>query len=261
MSQSRSSDHQLNSALMSRLSIGPSFLGWFDGHFYNISKLAVENYTTLHQEFPKAKVNDLRLQVFKSINEDFSHGATLLWEDIKSSLVARLGVDIAIQRQFNFSIHMPGDLDGILDAHSDSWSGETPFQLNAWIPLTDVDGTNSMFLFDVGASCAFKKHMATTGSYANMPEELSGRDHMLSLRRGEAMLFNPDLVHGNLENSTDSTRLSINIRFKGLWHPESRDAGLGIRSRGKFFRPLTISHNSRYALEALVVDFEDAIVE
>ena len=43
---------------------------------------------------------------------------------------------------------MPDDSSSVLDIHSDSWSGESPFQLNLWFPLTATEGTNSMFLLD-----------------------------------------------------------------------------------------------------------------
>ena len=44
-----------------------------------------------------------------------------------------LGPDLLIQTKLNLSIQMPGDTSSLLPAHSDTWSSDSPFQLNLWI--------------------------------------------------------------------------------------------------------------------------------
>jgi sporadic carbohydrate cluster 2OG-Fe(II) oxygenase len=247
-------------ALFTIAAISDHFMAWADRHFSTVFGVSPEGYADLHKSLDPRDVNERRLALFKSINADFVNGAKLLWQNLGTVLVNALGPDVAIQRQFNISVHMPKDSSAVLDAHSDHWSGETPFQLNLWIPLTSVRSTNSMFVLGRTESNAMHRDIAEKGVIPTDLRSILSDEHFLDLARGQAVLFNSHLVHGNVENQTDRTRLSINIRVKGLWHPERNDGGLGIRSRGEFFRPLSISENSRFALAALGITAEEAIV-
>ena len=98
----------------------------------------------LHKFINKNKINDLRMFLFNSINK-------LDWKQMIFSMISKeifyiLGQDLLIQNKLNISIQMPKDKTSTLPIHSDSWSADSPFQINLWIPLTDVFSTNSMFI-------------------------------------------------------------------------------------------------------------------
>ena len=100
----------------------------------------------LHMYVNSKKINDLRLRFFKQINK-------LNWKKMIMNIASDeffnlLGQDLMIQSKLNVSVQMPGDESSQLPLHSDSWSADSPFQINLWIPLTDAFDTNSMFIKD-----------------------------------------------------------------------------------------------------------------
>ena len=108
----------------------------------------ISDLSKIHEILEKDKINELRMKIFDEINAGDHEFIKLISKDIFDDLVSILGPDISVQKKLNFSIHMPGDSSSVLDIHSDTWSGESPFQLNLWFPLTSAEETNSMFLLD-----------------------------------------------------------------------------------------------------------------
>ena len=53
------------------------------------------------------------------------------------------------------------------------------------------------------------------------------------------MIFSPNILHGNTKNLTKDTRISLNIRFKGLFTPYNNIEG-NDRKLGYFYQPLNI---------------------
>lgn len=218
----------------------------------------LSNLELLHQFIPISDLNDVRLELFKRLNANFKENAALLSGPILQQLITLLGPDLAVQTQINVSIHMPDDTSSKLDAHSDTWSGETPFQLNFWLALSDCESTASIFILGEHETARFYSDMDANGECPPLENLMAQR--FLKFASGEGVLFNSHLIHGNIVNNTGRTRVSCNVRFKGLFHPESSDSGLAIRARGNFFTPLTISQNSLYALRALGIQHEDPIL-
>ena len=100
----------------------------------------------IHKFIALKEVNRIRLKLFQLIN------SKLNWEKIilkicSNELISILGPDILIQNKLNLSIQMPSDPSSLLEIHSDCGSGDTPFQINLWIPITNAFDTNSMFVF------------------------------------------------------------------------------------------------------------------
>ncbi|MDC1160605.1 hypothetical protein OAT10_02495 [Luminiphilus sp.] len=216
------------------------------------------NLELLHKYVSVSEVNDVRLELFKRLNTDFNVNAAVISKPILQHLVTLLGPDVAIQTQINVSVHMPDDITSTLDAHSDTWSGETPFQLNFWLAVSDCESTGSIFILSEQETARFYSDMDASGECPPLGNLMAQR--FIKFTTGEGVLFNSRLIHGNTTNNTERTRVSCNVRFKGLFHPESSDSGLATRARGNFFRPLTISKNSLYALRALGIDHEDPIL-
>ena len=102
------------------------------------------NLDLLHKVIKQKEVNETRVQLFNKINKKFD------WEKlIRSLCIFELekmhGRDIVIQSKINLSIQLPKDNSSILPAHTDCASGDSPFQTNIWIPLTDTFKSNSIF--------------------------------------------------------------------------------------------------------------------
>lgn len=172
------------------------------------------NLSELHNRFDSKNINSIRLKAFHKLNQ-------LNWESLLSlgcleDLFPLLGQDLLIQKKLNLSIQMPDDSTSVLPAHSDCSSGDSPFELVIWIPLTDAYSTNSMFLLDEGRSTIFYDSMRQG---ATSPLLSPTAKDFLELKYGQYLIFPPSLIHGNVVNLTDTTRVSLNVRVKSVFSP------------------------------------------
>ena len=205
----------------------------------------------VHRFISQDQINAVRLSGFRKLNTEVS------WEKMILSLCEdelryELGGDILVQSKINLSIQMPHDKTSILPSHSDSWSADTPFQLNIWIPLTDAFDTNAMFLLSPEASLEAmvriatqdQKHSFDVSSLAAAPSDF------VNMKFGQVLLFNPAALHGNVENMTTKTRVSLNLRVKSMFAPEPSDRNPD-RRYGTYYKSLVISQNTKFALDFL----------
>jgi len=148
----------------------------------------------------------------------------------------------------NLSIQLPGDESSQLDLHSDCWSGDTPFQVNLWIPLTQCFASNSMFLLSEEKTqrCIRLVNEKPTLD-RNLLSSFVLEDDFLNLPKGKAVIFNPGLIHGNIPNQTDQTRVSINVRFKNVFSPDASSEHAS-RSVGSYYRKFHISEWTELAI-------------
>lgn len=201
----------------------------------------------LHLKIDAHVINPLRLSLFRYLNGNQGEHDDLLHGLLGDTLNSIIGPDVLIQTKLNLSIQLPNDETSTLDLHSDCWSGDTPYQVNLWIPLTDCFGTNSMFLLNKENSfeCLSKIKTDPLIERKSLFDYVKSSD-FLSLRRGQAIVFNPGLIHGNVRNDTSKTRVSINIRFKGLFSPDAEDVHIS-RAAGAYFRMFRMSNWTQLA--------------
>lgn len=187
------------------------------------------NLSQIHNYLTKTQLNDFRIKAFQRINKlDFEN---LFLTNCYSQLSALLGPDLLIQKKLNLSIQIPDDESSILSAHSDCSSGDSPFELVLWFPLTDTFSSNSMFIMSSDRSLEFYNSLKSNNSLEISPRS----DDFLELSFGSYILFCPALVHGNVLNKTDSSRVSVNIRFKSVFSPYTPSA-VSDRLYGTYYK-------------------------
>ena len=76
------------------------------------------------------------------------------------------------------------------------------------------------------------------------------KNYFVKTNYGEFIIFNPALLHGNVENKTNSTRVSLNIRLKSMFSPEPSNRNPDRRF-GTYYEVLKISDNTKFALDYL----------
>lgn len=207
----------------------------------------------IHNYLNKKQINEFRLNLFKNIN-------SLNWKEhileiISDYIFNVLGQDLLIQTKLNVSIQMPGDQSSILPLHSDSWSADSPFQLNLWIPLTNAFETNSMFIKDLKASKKILKKIANNKIVKFDDIKINKKD-FVNIDFGKVLIFNPVLLHGNVLNRTNKTRISLNVRIKSMFAPEPSYRNTD-RKFGSYYSTFHISENTKLALDALNTGFLD----
>lgn len=208
--------------------------------------VGVSSLPNLHHSVGPSDINDRRIAAFREINR-INEWEQLYFSLARTRLKNLLGPDIAIQSKLNLSIQMPHDESSILSLHTDALSGQSVFELVLWLPLTDSFDSNSMYIFSPSKTYEMLAQMpnAETKGMNHLFELYRSSATFLNVKYGQALIFTPTMFHGNTLNTTQSSRLSINCRFKNLFSNESDS---GERRLGSFYRILEISPLTEFGL-------------
>ena len=221
-----------------------------------VNKIKVEvpsfgnELSSLHKFIDVKEVNDLRLKIFSYINSELKW-ENLILEICENELNNKHGRDLLVQSKINLSIQMPNDQTSILPIHTDSSSADSPFQTNIWIPLTDAFETNSMFILDEKQTIDFANSVATNNIDEFHASNFQIREEdFIKINFGQILFFNPSILHGNVLNETNKTRVSLNLRIKSMFSPEP-DFRNADRKFGTYYKILSLSEETRFALDFL----------
>ena len=189
----------------------------------------------LHNHVQVDEINKLRLHVFSAMNE-LEWLKEAYYACAKNLLDEIVGNEVAMQKNINLSIQMPGDTSSVLPIHADTWAGDSPYEVVLWLPFVDVFESKSMFILPAEKN---KKHIASLevsgiNSARDLLETVRSDLTWLNIRYGQVLLFSQNLLHGNEVNQEDSTRWSTNCRFKSLLSPYAD------KKLGEFFEPVEL---------------------
>lgn len=197
----------------------------------------------IHEFLPADTLNEFRLSIIHGLN---SVGSFREWyyRIAKPYLDILVGNELAMQRRVNLSIQYPDDESSLLPVHADTWSGDSPFEIVVWVPLVDCFGTKAMFILPPEPAQSLDKAF----------EEIKNCDsekifqfiekdiEWIKIEKGQVLIFNQTLPHGNRVNVEKETRWSMNCRFKGVFTPYAD------KKLGEFFEPITVRPLSRIAM-------------
>ena len=100
-----------------------------------------------------------------------------------------------------------------------------------WMPLTRAYDTNSMYVVPTDSSRKITKAVVDNKWNQKMFEdECLSVAYPVNLQVGQAHLFHQEIIHGNVNNQTDITRMAID------WHVLVEGEEFGGRLTGGFFR-------------------------
>lgn len=197
-------------------------------------KIEKNSIEKLHEYISKNEINDIRIDAFKAINKLNWEKAIL--DNCYKDLVSMLGPDLLIQKKINLSIQMPNDESSILEAHSDCSSGDSPFELVLWIPLTKCYDSNSMFILSQKESSEIYEKIKSNEKYEVNPN----KSKFVTADPGKFGIFAPTLIHGNILNRTEITRSSLNVRVKSVFSPYTQEV-VQDRTYGTYYKKLSIT--------------------
>jgi len=181
-----------------------------------------------------AELNEFRLGLIRRAMADDTL-RPLLYRLARQPLHLLVGNELAMQRGLGLSIQLPDDDSSLLALHSDVWSGNSPYEVVFWLPLTAVHDTRSMYLLPKPATDRVYHDFER---YRNLSAEAffnEIRDDLqwVRLEPGQGLIFWHGLIHGNRVNREAAARWSLNVRFKGLLTP------YGTKELGESFLPIT----------------------
>ncbi len=195
-----------------------------------------------HKYMKCEDLNELRLKIMNRLNSD-TNSKENYYNAFKPIIYNIIGRNTAVQKRINLVVQFPGNNE-ITPMHSDVEDGDSPFELTFWLPLTRVYGSKSMYCLDknFGGSiinlCAEKEK-----DLKKVTEEVVKPEHFVKMNYGEALLFNPLLLHGNIINETSETRWALNWRVKSIFSPYS------FKNFGEYFEIYEMSPHTRLAME------------
>lgn len=192
-------------------------------------------FNNFHKIIKKKDINDIRLKIISEINS-ISDLRKVYYEISKEFLHLIVGNELAMQIKINLSIQMPKDQTSTLDIHSDTWSGDSPFEVVVWIPMVDCYKTKTMYILPVKESLKVHKNFDKFSKKTSKDLFLSIKNRVkwINIKYGEILIFNQNLPHGNIVNNEKETRWSLNCRFKSIFSP------YGDKKLGEFFQPITL---------------------
>jgi sporadic carbohydrate cluster 2OG-Fe(II) oxygenase len=201
-----------------------------------------------HNFVTNERLNDLRLTIFTEINKIANIRQRYFWL-ARQSLNALVGNELAMQNKVNMSIQQPNDESSVLPIHSDIWTGDSPFQVVLWVPLTDASKSNSMFLLPPNESREARQRVAA-GAFKSMDQiESEYHSQMVTMvvPYGKVLIFDSNCLHGNVLNETETVRWSINCRITGLLTPFTNPE----RRLGTYYLPITTRAATKMGLSVL----------
>lgn len=216
------------------------------------SKILGKNYKShntdwlnnIHKIIEIDQLNDVRLQLIQSINKEKKFREHY-YQIAKPFLDVIVGNELAMQIRVNLSIQIPNDSSSLLPVHADTWSGDSPFEVVAWIPLVDCYKTKTMFILPPKKTLELHENFKNKSGansqtlFKHIEKDLT----WLNVDYGQIVIFNQSLPHGNIINTENETRWSMNCRFKGIFTPY-KDKKLG-----EFFEPITLKPISKLGMD------------
>ena len=178
-----------------------------------------ENFlNSIHKNLSVKDLNKFRLKMIKYISDDkdFKKNYFYCARDLIFSLV---GNELAMQSSVGLSIQLPKDKSSLLPTHSDSWSGNSPFEVVVWIPLVNCYSTKSMYILKPSRAKKINNKFVVSKSNLDFFKSIKNDVEFIKINFGEVLIFNQILPHGNVVNQVNETRWSMNCRFKSLYSP------------------------------------------
>lgn len=188
----------------------------------------------LHKYISIKDLNNFRLDLIHKLNQDISFRFNY-FNLARNAIYYLAGNELMMQKNINLSIQFPEDDSSLLPIHSDVWSGDSPYEINLWLPLVNCYKTKSMYILDKRKVNFLKEKLIKMKSKSSLHiYKILKKDlKWLKVDYGKFLLFDQSLPHGNVVNHESQTRVSMNCRFKSIFSP------YGDKKVGEFFTPIT----------------------
>jgi hypothetical protein len=168
--------------------------------------LGVPRLEDLHRgtHFPLfTRETDQSTHFHAAFYEVFDELAPLYHRFVREFVRPLFAEDICYQRVPTFRVHLPGNV-AVGQFHRDSAYSHPDGELDFWLPLTDVWGTNTVWVAQ---------------------DVESDECTAVPVRKGQVLTFDAvNRQHGNVVNDTGVTRVSFDFRVIPLsrYHPNDR---------------------------------------
>ena len=192
-------------------------------------------------------LNRLRMDAISQISDrvNFCELIFLAFEDVIRNL---LGPDLLVQKTCNLVIQMPNDPNPS-ELHRDA-PANSPYEIVVWIPLVDCYESKGMYMLSFTDSAKALESLSELSSdWSEFEKKCRLSSVSPPVKFGQSLIFNTACLHGSDINTEKETRVSINVRFKGLFSPG------GLKNQLQFFKVLRISEITAYGMAFEKIEF------
>ena len=164
----------------------------------------------------KAEINKSMIN-FLTFNKNLSEMMINSFPNLIENLC---GKELFIQRRAHTTINVPGDDQAQQVAHYEMISGISPFAYILWAPLHDLEDDGGAYHIELKKSIDLMKKGEADGLVSG-PEVLNFMENKKPPRMkfGQAIIFNPFVIHGNIPFNSELARIACNVRFQSFKKP------------------------------------------
>ena len=170
----------------------------------------------------KKMANMTRNQINQSMVNllSFNEASEMMIRSCKGIVENLSGKEILIQRRAATIFNLPGKNQRRQWPHYELMSGISPFTFVLWAPFHDLEDEGGVYYIDQLKSLDLIKLEHSQG-LVNGPTILSMMHNQkpAKLKYGEVIVFNPFILHGNVDFHSDLARIACSVRFQSIKKP------------------------------------------
>jgi|TARA_B100000287_G_scaffold435568_1_gene504553 sporadic carbohydrate cluster 2OG-Fe(II) oxygenase len=181
----------------------------------NTHEKRVDNVRKSLAKMSKAEINRSMINLLS-----FTNLSEMMINSCSNIIELLCGKELFIQRRAHTIINVPGEGQAKQWTHYELMSGISPFTYVIWAPLHDLDDQGGVYYIDLDKSSKIMKDEEKKG-IVNGTKVLNLMDHQkpTKLKFGQAIIFNPFVLHGNIAFESNYARIACNVRFQSFNKP------------------------------------------
>ena len=163
----------------------------------------------------KAEINRSMIDILK-----FTNLSEMIINSFPKLIESLCGKELFIQRRATIIMNVPGEGQAKQWPHYELMSGISPFTYVIWAPLHDLEDQSGAYYINRKESVEIMKKEQSTG-LVNGPTVLNMMQNQkpTPLNFGQAIIFNPFIIHGNVTFSSKLARIASGVRFQSCNKP------------------------------------------
>ncbi len=163
----------------------------------------------------KAEINRSMIRLLK-----FTNLSEMIINSCPKLIKKLCGNELFIQRRAHTIINVPGKNQAKQWTHYELMSGISPYTYVIWAPLHDLDDQGGVYYIEQDRSLKVMKKEQREG-LVNGPTVLNMMENQkpTRLKFGQAIIFNPFILHGNITFDSKFARIACNVRFQSCKKP------------------------------------------
>ena len=158
----------------------------------------------------KAEINRSMINILK-----FTNLSEMIINSFPKLIESLCGKELFIQRRATIIMNVPGEGQAKQWPHYELMSGISPFTYVIWAPLHDLEDQSGAYYINRKESLEIMKKEQSAG-LVNGPTVLNIMQNQIptTLKLGQAIIFNPFVLHGNVTFNSKFARIAYSVRFQ-----------------------------------------------